>query len=616
MRWMKFVGNKHIIAYLIFLITGVCVQLIEIPLLFGLSISLIPIWYLAMSRLFGLVHAFIALACFSSVAYFTHIHFPVILFGFLQLIIIGGLYQRKGKDLFTWSFLYSIFILVTYFVVVFFIDAEIIGPVTNFYILKNIINILIASLLADIVSDYLPYVPWVRHFLAKQRRLYFGQIISHMIMIAAVIPVLIIIWLNSSMIEEELLQSYEDALIELDERLNERVAEMDANEIQYFELDADLEKARVKALLEPYINDNQKSVIILDEKGDEWLTVTNGLPDDNIIQTLQNGYTQSIHENGYIWVPSDDASVFHWFQGYYIGSSHFLNKQVMLLIPLSNIMIDVTDNTQIYLIFAMVVLFVALLFGMITNHILSKSLRFLTDLTSDLPNKLKEQHFKWPDTRIDEFSRLGDNIKIVAIQFQKMMKEESKQNELLIEKTNQLIESETRLYELAHFDNLTKLPNRYSFYEDMNQIIEGDDFQEDPFAILFIDLDKFKQVNDTLGHSGGDELLKGVAHRLKQFEQDYPSIQMYRLAGDEFIAIVRLSDKQSVQNIRHVLINDINRPISLFDTQIQLTASIGISFYPDDGTTVDGILHQADTLMYEQKQITHQELEKGEEHEQ
>lgn len=173
--------------------------------------------------------------------------------------------------------------------------------------------------------------------------------------------------------------------------------------------------------------------------------------------------------------------------------------------------------------------------------------------------------------------------------------------------------SEARIFNLAYFDELTALPNRQLFGRSLERTIKTARRDGKQFAILFVDLDRFKRINDTLGHSVGDELLKEVAHRLVQCTRASDSvtriengeeggIQLARLGGDEFvIKLYGIDSENSVSTIANRIVDALTPPFSCEGHQFVVTPSIGIAMYPQDGKTAEELLMNADSAMYRAK---------------
>ncbi len=178
-----------------------------------------------------------------------------------------------------------------------------------------------------------------------------------------------------------------------------------------------------------------------------------------------------------------------------------------------------------------------------------------------------------------------------------------KEHEALLQSTQELKEVNLKLKHLAAHDVLTNLPNRYHLKKSLSQMIACAKRYQHSIALLFIDLDGFKKVNDNFGHAKGDEILQAVAIRIKSLLREEDTIA--RIGGDEFaIGIGRITDTTYVENVAQRLIDDINHEypgISSYSSLIG--ASVGISFYPDDCDDVETLISHADAAMYHAKQI-------------
>ena len=154
----------------------------------------------------------------------------------------------------------------------------------------------------------------------------------------------------------------------------------------------------------------------------------------------------------------------------------------------------------------------------------------------------------------------------------------------------------------AHYDTLTSLPNRILFYDRLHQAMTKSKRYKKEFALMFLDLDKFKEVNDTLGHDVGDIVLIEIASRLQKSLRAVDTVA--RLAGDEFLIIVEdIDSKESVAQIAKVLLEKLSMPITVNKTDLYVTASIGISIYPDHTKDSKVLVKHADQAMYKAKNI-------------
>jgi diguanylate cyclase (GGDEF)-like protein len=161
--------------------------------------------------------------------------------------------------------------------------------------------------------------------------------------------------------------------------------------------------------------------------------------------------------------------------------------------------------------------------------------------------------------------------------------------------------AEHKLVKLANYDALTGLPNRSLLLDRIDRGLEHAKRHDNSIAVFFIDLDRFKQVNDSLGHKAGDELLKVISKRLTNKLRKEDTVA--RLGGDEFV--IMIEDVSSVENISALVFEVseiIDLPVSLLNQTVSVSSSIGIAMYPGDGKTAEELLRNADIAMYHAKE--------------
>jgi diguanylate cyclase (GGDEF)-like protein len=153
---------------------------------------------------------------------------------------------------------------------------------------------------------------------------------------------------------------------------------------------------------------------------------------------------------------------------------------------------------------------------------------------------------------------------------------------------------------LATFDTLTDLPNRWTLMERMERAISASQHRQNMFAILFMDLDGFKIINDSLGHSAGDEILKAFARRLQHCVRGGDTVA--RLGGDEFVVLLEnLTSPDAAAEMAESVLSRMRHSLWTDRQPLQVMPSIGISLFPRDGDTVETLLKNADAAMYEAK---------------
>ncbi|MDH5546540.1 MAG: EAL domain-containing protein [Gammaproteobacteria bacterium] len=220
--------------------------------------------------------------------------------------------------------------------------------------------------------------------------------------------------------------------------------------------------------------------------------------------------------------------------------------------------------------------------------------RIIPRLLSDSGNeticyrvKHNDGHYVWMETRTKATMdpHTGDIAEIIAVS----------------RDITERKESEERLLYLANYDSLTGLPNRALFRDRLRRAIARAQRNSGKVALMFLDLDRFKTINDSLGHHAGDQLLRGVARRLKQHAREGDTIA--RLGGDEFTVILEgVKDSDDAAIVAEKILELMQAPFRLDGHEVVVTPSIGITIFPDDADDMRSLLKNADTAMYRSKE--------------
>ncbi|MGO9180541.1 MAG: diguanylate cyclase domain-containing protein [Candidatus Limnocylindrales bacterium] len=162
---------------------------------------------------------------------------------------------------------------------------------------------------------------------------------------------------------------------------------------------------------------------------------------------------------------------------------------------------------------------------------------------------------------------------------------------------NEMRQAEVALQHLATHDPLTDLPNRFLMVDRLTQLLSRARRYGSAFAILFMDIDRFKDVNDSYGHEFGDRVLRAVAQRLTSAVRQNDTVA--RIGGDEFVIILETAQgAQAADTVAQHVHRALRRPLTLEHRRVRVTVSIGISMYPQHGEDVDTLLRAADSAMY------------------
>ena len=206
-------------------------------------------------------------------------------------------------------------------------------------------------------------------------------------------------------------------------------------------------------------------------------------------------------------------------------------------------------------------------------------------------------------------TRMDVDHQLLSMKVEERTSQLSRRNEELNKAVKEVTETKDRLRHLAYYDSLTSLPNRRLFTVQLDLLLRLCKRNKEMISLLFIDLDNFKRINDSLGHSAGDLLLREAAKRLAHCVRDSDLVAHYveptsqidvsRLGGDEFTVVLSQLDRaESAGVVALRLIEALSQPMTIDGHELVITPCIGISIAPDDGDTVEGLLRAADKAMY------------------
>jgi diguanylate cyclase (GGDEF)-like protein len=164
-----------------------------------------------------------------------------------------------------------------------------------------------------------------------------------------------------------------------------------------------------------------------------------------------------------------------------------------------------------------------------------------------------------------------------------------------------LRESGDNYLDARRYDYLTKIPNRFLLIDRLEHLIAQSERNKNIFALLFIDLDRFKMINDTKGNAFGDQVLIETSSRLKQSIRSSDTVA--RIGGDEFVVLLENMVSESYVSVMvESITNALHSPFVIGDEKFEVRCSVGVAVYPNEGTTTDALLAVADKAMYKVKQ--------------
>jgi len=261
---------------------------------------------------------------------------------------------------------------------------------------------------------------------------------------------------------------------------------------------------------------------------------------------------------------------------------------------------ELTEAIQLYYLIVFSVILISFVFSTLLSIWIQR--RFATPLINlaNVAKKIASTGDYALQVQDRSSGELGQLIEVFNSMVRKADTREQALEAQVLERTGELEALNRQLAQQAHYDSLTNLPNR-SLYEDrLKQSIAYAAREGTKVALMFIDLDKFKDVNDTWGHAAGDALLCQVSRRLEQQCRQMDSVA--RIGGDEFTMLFMLNDEDDdVDDISRRIIDLFQLPFDIFDQPLVVTMSVGVAVYPTHGYDFDVLKAKADKAMYQAK---------------
>lgn len=298
----------------------------------------------------------------------------------------------------------------------------------------------------------------------------------------------------------------------------------------------------------------------------------------------KDGELRTLKDGLYYWLPKNiNNPMKQWEQSSYIKTMTLAGEGDWTLIVESlvapyqeGLFRSYIKTLTVFLICGLI----AIIISLFISRSIVKPISRLAETTTDLPGKIMgKTSVHWPSSLFIEIDILMANFRTMSERLQNMFRE---------------------IQNLAYYDRLTGLPNRVLFTQELEVVLEQTRLNGHTAAIFFIDFDRFKVVNDTLGHRYGDLLLQHVAERLSGCIESKGLLS--RMGGDEFTAVLtNISREQSAQAAQSIL-DIFNAPIRISGHEVFITPSIGISIYPEDGLDPETLLKNADQAMYAAKE--------------
>ncbi|MEH7440365.1 EAL domain-containing protein [Neobacillus drentensis] len=248
---------------------------------------------------------------------------------------------------------------------------------------------------------------------------------------------------------------------------------------------------------------------------------------------------------------------------------------------------ELRHELMVHVLLSIAIMIIVLIISFIFSRSITQPIGYIVDQVNEIAQGNYEKNIHL--NRKDELGLLTENVNSLSKHLQSYVKD--------LHQSKELIEYQ------AYHDPLTGLLNRRYVLEKLTPFINLANKTGGKISVLFIDLDRFKQVNDSFGHSKGDEILKTVANRIKNCLPEDDTIIITRQGGDEFIIFLVDFDLSETKNVAEKIVSNLKKSYSLDGSEIYLGASCGVSLYPDQSKEIDTLVIYADLAMYAAKKM-------------
>lgn len=569
----------------------------KLTFIYGITFTFSSVFMFLILRIYGLTATIVTgvIAILFVPEDFSSVHYSIVVL--IESVFVGLFFVGKRKS--KMFFVDALFWLLGGALLLFFIyRPAIAGNALYFQISKDILNGLTNVLIADMLLAYFPFYKLVKSKRISKNNVSIHQFISHITIFSILVPFFISLVANTlytyETISEDLVTKADARATRIEKEVRGRIGE--ELETSSNEVIRQLEDiiAYNKSIENDIIIVNDKNHIIASSLSMAEATMGYNLQEDYRLKEVSS----NLYE-GFPIINETIHPIVQWAEGSYFYVKQVGSYQVVLKFPIAQyqeeIFIVALDQLKYLFLFAIgIIILVAAVSRMLTNNI-----KQLTTITTGLPQKLRNlEIIDWPQSTIAELRVLSKNLRKMADKLKEQFQESIEMNAVLSEQTAQLRESEEKLHRLAFYDGLTSLPNRYYFQKYVRELIRSTNNKH--IAIIFIDLNQFKQINDTLGHDEGDRLLKITANKLKKLQQD--NREVFRLGGDEFVIVHYMDYKEEVKNTLELVLKEFSTYFEIGGLAHYITASVGVSMYPDDGDDLDTLVKYADIAMYMSKE--------------
>lgn len=590
-------------------------KIFGINLIFDIKLTLSSVFLFIILRMFGLKWVVISAVLVNGVEFSLTGQITEPVLAFMEILTVGIAFKIKKNNIILLDTLY--WLLASAIVIGYsiysshgYFKIEIISPLF-IYLIVGIFN----TMLADVFYTYVPHEKYYMLDGIYRRPPTLIAFMVHLSIAAILGPFMIYLAVSSWGIERSIENDGKEKSQAVAQYIIDQTKNWSKENIRDLKLKSVLQLGYLSEIAQADTRNTNFRISVLgtesktanSSKVQQYINnrYINGQKLDNVVYDKNNEF--------YLWMPEKTNLSFgesRWSNASYVHETDLFGAVIIKVsLPIEFFRSEIFNNYMMQARILLIFTFLVGVFIIVIHRVILRFLSKLLQVSTGLPEKLRaHEGVLWPGSNVFELNELTVNFIAMSNDLRNLISEYKSMYDKLENKTNLLLESEQKLHELAYYDVLTGLPNRFNFTDYLKNLLDslGEQHNTASYsaAVLLIDLDRFKQVNDSLGHLAGDLLLKSVSDRLIGVLGRYPRNKRFiaRIGGDEFVVILNDMNDLEIKQIAQSLINEIKNPVDLEGQEVYIGASLGISVFPDDGNNMVDIVKNADLAMYASKE--------------
>ena len=591
--------------WLMLLILGILIHSIQLQYILGNKIVFIGIVIVFLIKNYSIHITLITLALIHTICVILFNINPLNLFFFIEAFWLGLIFKRNKECnlVIMDALLYIVIGIPVGFMVLKIIEPSFSYEYNFFVCVMYGVASAIAILIGEIFYNYVPVlVGWIRKDSTYiKNKIHLKNFLFYAIIFIVSIPILVSIYMSIMKSYELSMRQVESSAHSIFRTIQHEVGSWNNRDKQKLVLYDVVYREKLRNLLLTKISDEHMDVIITNQQHKVILSTQPNYMTKELFSIENFAGVEEVDNEFYKIIPSKETGlgiVNNYMEQYYIVHQCIANPYINIYVGIQNkdyllneLQIALDGLKLLIILWGLTIGLMVLLDRIVFRRLVELGLK-----AKNLPEQIYIlDDINWEESQTLEIAFLQQNFKKTAFKLKEMFENINKLN-------GELKASQKKMHELVYFDPLTHIGNRLKMKKDLNNIREKTYHDTKLTGVFLLDIDGFKQINDTLGHEKGDKLLIEVARRLRKIgEKEF--IQAYRLGGDEFVLVAEKDNIEAIHKVGEEIVEIFERSFIIDDACMQIGGSVGGSIYPYHTNDIDTAIRYADMAMYANKEI-------------